>query len=622
MTPRPGRQHRARGHPVAGRRRRVRRDRGRRAAVAAVGAARRVRPGRPAAVGVAGRGRVRRRSRPAADTGRAAGRRDRAGHRRPHRRVAGRAHRRRRPHRRRSAPRWPPRTAPGPWRPCCARSSWPGTTRARSSPRRSSGASCDDARKISYVIQDRINAPRTARPGRRHLHRPAPAGRRPAVGGLPGRPGPRGRRRRRRARRAGRRRAAAVGGRGPRPAARRPDAERDAAGSRGPAQVAAHRDVMGHDAADDALGQPPKPGQVEQYASWRTAWRALGRPEADRAEAEMSRRAARVSGSAPTNASRLGAAVRRRRTGRHPAGRRPRTPHRDAAGRRSRRQHRRRRAQRLRTEAEQAKALAEASTRAPPSCRSSTTPARCGWRTPPRPRPPRSAPSTELEARGIDNSDDGPTAEEWLDQHRGRRRRRRPTPRGHRRARPGRRRRSPRRRHRRRPARRRVRRGRTGQRPARQQGREPDQVADEIPDAEIVADDNTTPTTVEPRLSQADDVPGAGARGKPGAGRCSPGRGGRGTGGRVRHPAGADSRRDRRSGAPCAAGADRDPAPPRGRQSRTTRRRSRPRRGTRPVARRRHEHRPGTRRSAQHPSRPPRTAARLWNWAATTTDHV
>ncbi|MBB5840195.1 MobF family relaxase [Kribbella italica] len=53
-------------------------------------------------------------------------------------------------------------------------------------------------------------------------------------------------------------------------------------------QVEAHRDVMGHDDAADPLGAAPKPGQVEAYASWRTAWRALGRPEADRAEAEMS----------------------------------------------------------------------------------------------------------------------------------------------------------------------------------------------------------------------------------------------------------------------------------------------------------------------------------------------
>ena len=54
------------------------------------------------------------------------------------------------------------------------------------------------------------------------------------------------------------------------------------------AAVAAHREFVGHDGDDDALGPAPKPGQVEAYASWRAAWRALGRPEADRAEAEMS----------------------------------------------------------------------------------------------------------------------------------------------------------------------------------------------------------------------------------------------------------------------------------------------------------------------------------------------
>ena len=54
------------------------------------------------------------------------------------------------------------------------------------------------------------------------------------------------------------------------------------------ASVAAYREMVGHDDESDPLGQPPKPGQVETYAAWRAAWRALGRPEADRAEAEMS----------------------------------------------------------------------------------------------------------------------------------------------------------------------------------------------------------------------------------------------------------------------------------------------------------------------------------------------
>ncbi|PRX47744.1 conjugative relaxase-like TrwC/TraI family protein [Prauserella shujinwangii] len=52
--------------------------------------------------------------------------------------------------------------------------------------------------------------------------------------------------------------------------------------------VAAHRELTGYDDPTEALGNPPKAGQVETYASWRTAWRALGRPEADRDELEMS----------------------------------------------------------------------------------------------------------------------------------------------------------------------------------------------------------------------------------------------------------------------------------------------------------------------------------------------
>ena len=52
--------------------------------------------------------------------------------------------------------------------------------------------------------------------------------------------------------------------------------------------VAAHRELTGHDDDATALGAPPKAGQTEAYASWRAAWRALGRPEADRDELEMS----------------------------------------------------------------------------------------------------------------------------------------------------------------------------------------------------------------------------------------------------------------------------------------------------------------------------------------------
>jgi hypothetical protein len=45
--------------------------------------------------------------------------------------------------------------------------------------------------------------------------------------------------------------------------------------------------MVGHHHESDPLSQPSKPGQAETYAAWRAAWRALGRPEADLAEAEM-----------------------------------------------------------------------------------------------------------------------------------------------------------------------------------------------------------------------------------------------------------------------------------------------------------------------------------------------
>jgi hypothetical protein len=54
------------------------------------------------------------------------------------------------------------------------------------------------------------------------------------------------------------------------------------------AVVAAHRELTGHTDQVTPIGASPKPGQAETYASWLAAWHALGRPEADRAEAEMS----------------------------------------------------------------------------------------------------------------------------------------------------------------------------------------------------------------------------------------------------------------------------------------------------------------------------------------------
>lgn len=52
--------------------------------------------------------------------------------------------------------------------------------------------------------------------------------------------------------------------------------------------VAAHRELTGHEDPETAVGTAPKSGQVEAYASWRSAWRALGRPESGRDELEMS----------------------------------------------------------------------------------------------------------------------------------------------------------------------------------------------------------------------------------------------------------------------------------------------------------------------------------------------
>lgn len=57
----------------------------------------------------------------------------------------------------------------------------------------------------------------------------------------------------------------------------------DAAGT-----VANWRELQGSDDPDDALGPAPAPGKVEAYASYRAAWQALGRPEIDREELELS----------------------------------------------------------------------------------------------------------------------------------------------------------------------------------------------------------------------------------------------------------------------------------------------------------------------------------------------
>lgn len=181
-------------------------------------------------------------------------------------------------------------------------------------------------------------------------------------------------------------------------------------------QVAAHREVMDHDAPDDPLGPAPKAGQVEQYASWRTAWRALGRPDADHAEASMSVGQLRVRVRAyqreqawapPFVAHELAgtrqAAERERRTATLRAAEADAAP--DEAAR-----------QRLRTEAEQRQALAVALDARAAQLQISDD-ARAVWlsHTAATQAAAQRA-EQELKARGIDNSDTGPTVEEWADE--------------------------------------------------------------------------------------------------------------------------------------------------------------------------------------------------------------
>jgi hypothetical protein len=52
--------------------------------------------------------------------------------------------------------------------------------------------------------------------------------------------------------------------------------------------VAAHRELSGHDNPTTAIGAPPQPGQVEHYASWWSACRAVGRSAEDTEEMRMS----------------------------------------------------------------------------------------------------------------------------------------------------------------------------------------------------------------------------------------------------------------------------------------------------------------------------------------------
>ena len=186
-----------------------------------------------------------------------------------------------------SAPGSPPRTARPRWRGCCAASSSPATTRSRCCATRSPGA----------TSTTRDSSPTCSTPA-------SPSGRRlDPVGDsyaewIPRVDDPQWQRylaalaaaaddRRERARR------------GAAPTSRRSGRSRrsapppdGAAGARGvgaPGRpVAAYRELRGHDDDATALGAPPKAGQVEAYAAYRAAWRALGRPEVDRDELEMS----------------------------------------------------------------------------------------------------------------------------------------------------------------------------------------------------------------------------------------------------------------------------------------------------------------------------------------------
>lgn len=179
--------------------------------------------------------------------------------------------------------------------------------------------------------------------------------------------------------------------------------------------VAAHREVVGHEASDDALGPAPKPGQVEQYASWRAAWRALGRPEADRAEAEMSngqlrlrvRALQREEAWAPPYVGEELAGTRQtadseRRTA---ALRLAEAEASDDAATRDR----------LRTETAQAKALAQALDARAAELTIADEARAVWWAHTAETRAAAERAEQELEARGLDNRDDGPTPEEWLD---------------------------------------------------------------------------------------------------------------------------------------------------------------------------------------------------------------
>ena len=78
-------------------------------------------------------------------------------------------------------------------------------------------------------------------------------------------------------------------GRSRRSAPSPPDAADRAEWERRAGIVAGYRELRGHTDDTDALGRPPATGrQTEAYAAYRAAWDALGRPQVEQAEHEMS----------------------------------------------------------------------------------------------------------------------------------------------------------------------------------------------------------------------------------------------------------------------------------------------------------------------------------------------
>ncbi|WP_232666268.1 hypothetical protein [Pseudonocardia sp. TRM90224] len=63
---------------------------------------------------------------------------------------------------------------------------------------------------------------------------------------------------------------------------------------RNAATIAGYRELRDHTDPHDALGPAPKAGQVEAYAAYRAAWRALDRPAVEQAEHELTRGALRA----------------------------------------------------------------------------------------------------------------------------------------------------------------------------------------------------------------------------------------------------------------------------------------------------------------------------------------